>query len=226
MLDLRLTACAELVRPGTKVCDVGTDHAYLPCYLVKNGITSQVIAADVNERPLASAQKHITEQGLGSSIRTVLSDGLAQISEQEADDIVIAGMGGELICRIVLDCPWLRSAEKHLILQPMTQIPYLRETLCAQGYEILQEKPVFEKGHYYTVLLCRWCGRPNPADELFALIGKIPESNCPDRDGYLLYQANRLEKIAAGYRRSASVKDMAEQYQRLAEQIRRFLPNG
>ncbi len=226
MLDLRLTACARFVRPGCKVCDVGTDHAYLPCYLIKNQITQQVIAADENEKPLSCARVHIREQGLSEQIRTVLSDGLSAIRAEEADDIVIAGMGGELIARILLSCEWGKNPQKHFILQPMTQADFLRRTLCCHGFSILKEEPVVENGHFYSVFLCQWTGERQELDEVSALIGNVPQSSSPHRDAYLLFQSNRMERIADGLSRSQEQKGLADHYRSLAEKIRSFLPNS
>lgn len=225
VLDRRLAACAALVREGAAVCDVGTDHAYLPCFLVQSGKTSRAIAADVNPGPLASAGRHIRESGCSGQIRTVLSDGLRGIGPAEADDIVIAGMGGELIARIVLECGWLRDPDKRLILQPMTRAPFLRTELLRCGFSILEEVPVLERGHGYTVLHCAWTGERCEANPLFALAGRLPESHAPDRDAVLLRLAQQQEKIAAGLSRSQQGAEDAELHRRLAAALRAFLPN-
>lgn len=224
MLDLRLAACARFIRPGHKVCDIGTDHAYLPCFLVKNQITRQVIAADVNEKPLSCARAHIREQGFSEQIRTLLSDGLSGIRAEEADDIVIAGMGGELIARIILSCPWDKDPQKHFILQPMTQADFLRRTLARHGFSILKEEPVAENGHFYSVFLCQWTGEAQELDELSALVGKVPQSSSPHRDAYLSFQADRMERIADGLSRSQKQNELAEHYRTLAANIRKLLP--
>jgi tRNA (adenine22-N1)-methyltransferase len=197
MLDKRLLVCADLIRKGAKVCDVGTDHAYLPCYLVLEHITQDVTAADVNRKPLESAKRTIREAGLSGKVKTMLSDGLQKI-DSDTQDIVIAGMGGELIAKILFSCPWCRDSQKRLILQPMTNIPYLRAALYREGFEILLERPVSERGHFYTVLLCRWCGEKKEISKLFSLIGKIPECGTLEGEEHLRYQVGRLEKIAAG----------------------------
>ena len=226
MLDRRLSACAGLVRPGAVVCDVGTDHAYLPCELVLSGKTPRAIAADLHPGPLDSAARHIRESGCAGRIEPVLSDGLRGVPPGGADDIVIAGMGGELIARIVLECGWLREPQRRLILQPMTRAPFLRAELLRHGFSILEEVPVVERGHGYAVLHCAWTGKRREADPLFALAGKLPESAAPDRDAVLLMLARQQEKIAAGLSRSRQDGGAAARHRRLAEQLRAFLPNG
>lgn len=224
MLDQRLLACASLIRVGSKVCDVGTDHAYLPCYLIKNHITAEVTAVDVNEKPLQRAEKTVASLGLQGQIKLFLSDGLQEVSS-DTEDVVIAGMGGELIARILSDCPWAKAEQKHFILQPMTNTPYLRKYLYQNGFAIQKEVPVSENGHFYTVLLCHWTGKEETITELFALIGKVPETAGIEADRYLTYQKERMGRIAAGLLRSQKEKKEieAETYQKLALQIKTIL---
>ena len=121
MLPKRLQACADFVRQGTRVCDVGTDHALLPCELVKQGKATAALAADVHEKPLAGARKTIRASGCADRVTTRLSDGLQQILPEEADDVVIAGMGGETIAQILAAAPWLQGRGCRLLLQPQPE---------------------------------------------------------------------------------------------------------
>lgn len=223
MLDKRLLACAELVRPGVKMCDVGTDHGYLPCYLVKNQMVCSAIAADVNEKPLKSAEKTVREYELCGKVSLKLSDGLREISADEADDVVIAGMGGELIARLVLECDWVKHPEKHLILQPMTNLPYLRKTLSGEGFSLEREVPVYENGHHYSVMLWVYRGERKELDELTALAGRIPELGTAEGKAYLNYQRERVLKIAEGLEKSRDKQEEAEHYFELARKISQWL---
>ena len=119
-LGNRLALCASMVREGTKLADIGTDHAYLPIWLARKGRISSAIAADVKPLPLRSAEQNIRRYHVEEQITTRLSDGLRALSPDEADDIVLAGMGGELIIRLIGEAPWLKAGDKRLILQPMT----------------------------------------------------------------------------------------------------------
>lgn len=222
-LTKRLAACADYVRPDSRVCDIGTDHAYLPCFLTQHGNHPQITAADVHEKPLETARRHIIANGCADTVSTVLSDGLADIPPEWAEDIIIAGMGGELILRILLDCPWLAHPEKRLILQPMSQAPELRKGLYANAFCIEAETPVAENGHHYTVMLCRYAGTAERKDALFCLTGKIAGHPSPDAVSHLLYQAGRMQKIADGIAHSAHFaerQEEAEHYRRLSAQIR------
>ena len=186
-LDGRLSAAASLVRPGRRICDVGTDHALLPCFLWQNG-ERDIIACDINEKPLAAARENIEKFGC-FGIRTVLSDGLDAVPPR--DDIVIAGMGGELIADIVLRCGFV-TEDTRFILQPMTKAEILRGRLYENGFEIMLEKGVCDAGKAYTVLLVRYTGEKREISEEFAFFGK-----CEDK-GYTESVNKRLRKLAMG----------------------------
>ena len=133
-LSRRLSAAFELVREGEIVADIGTDHAVLPIHLVRCGLADSAIATDINKKPLMKAAENIDAVGLSDAIELRLGNGLACISPNEVDTIVIAGMGGELIADILAAAPWLRSGSYKLILQPMSRSERLREYLAAQHF--------------------------------------------------------------------------------------------
>lgn len=132
-LDQRLRMCADFVRQNARLADIGTDHAYLPLWLCLNGTCPSAIAADINPDPLSRGQAAIMNFNAEHLISTRLSNGLENIGENEADDFVIAGMGGELIAAILDSCTYTKNSEKHFILQPMTKsevlIKYLLTTV-------------------------------------------------------------------------------------------------
>lgn len=169
----RLELCASLLRPHTRVCDVGTDHAYLPVALALRGQILSALACDVREGPLRTAQAHIIQYGVSALVRTRLSDGLAAIEPQEAEDIVIAGMGGDLIARIVTETDWLRDPGKHLILQPMTKAPALRRALSNAGFALLQENAVLDSGRPYTAMSYAFAPSKAMLDEMHIYTGLL-----------------------------------------------------
>ena len=128
-LSLRLSAVAGLVTRGNRLVDVGCDHGYLPVYLYQNQIIPKAIAMDVRKGPLSRAQEHIAQYGLGEYIETRLSDGLAALKEGEGDTLVIAGMGGPLMERILTDGEKVRESFLEMILQPQSDIPHFRRFL-------------------------------------------------------------------------------------------------
>ena len=148
-LPPRLAAVAEMVPAGSKLIDVGTDHGLLPICLLQEGRIVSAVASDIRTGPLsrarANAARHHTE-----NIRFVLCDGLSGISPEEADTIVIAGMGGETIASIISSAPWCR--EKILLLQPMSRPEVLRKFLCSSELRITEETLVKDGGRIYSVI--------------------------------------------------------------------------
>ena len=215
VLSSRLKAAAELCRRGVTVCDVGTDHAYLACWLAQNG-AKNVIASDVRDGPLEAARRTVEQQGV-KNVTLVKSDGLEKIDY--ADDVVIAGMGGELIARIISGCRFL-SADTRFILQPMTKAEILRRELYRSGFEIIEERTAREGKRLYAVMLVRYTGVKSEPDELFCRTGKITD---PDM---LRHIAEKLLKNAAGMEKSRQPGEDSEsgctspqELRKLAEQI-------
>lgn len=150
-LSQRLSSVASMVTAGNCLADVGTDHGYVPIYLYERKIIPHAIAMDVNKGPLERAALHIAESGMKEAIETRLSDGLTALKPGEADSVVIAGMGGPLIIRILSAHPEVTESLKELILQPQSEISEVRIWLYEQGYEIIEEHMVYEDGKYYPM---------------------------------------------------------------------------
>lgn len=202
-LDNRLKLCADFVRPGATLADIGTDHAYLPVWLCQNGICPSAIAADINPEPLKSGMLTIQKAGLADKIETRLSDGLAAIREAEADDIVIAGMGGELIADIIATCPFSENPEKRWILQPMTKSEMLLLRLNRSGFEILRQDCCVAAGKCYTVLQAAYTGNTTEKGALFPYLGKLTPWNNATHLRFVNGHIDRLLKQANGDARFA-----------------------
>lgn len=196
-LDGRLSLCASYVREGSRLADIGADHALLPIFLAQSGKISHALACDVNPRPLSSAAENIRKYGVENIVETRLSDGLDAVFEDEADDIVIAGMGGELIAKIISSCAWVRSPEKRLILQPMTRYEKLTAFLLENGFEIESQKACLAEGKYYTVLCARCTGARVSPDPFSCLVGRLDVRDETSRR-FLLQTEKRLVKQSAG----------------------------
>lgn len=151
-LSARLSAIAEMVTVGNRLADVGCDHGYLSIFLVQSGIVPSAIAMDVRPGPLGRAREHIAQAGLSDSIETRLSDGLEALSPSEADTLVIAGMGGPLMERILTSGAAVRDSFAELILQPQSDIPHFRHFIRSQGWEIVQEELILEDGKFYPMM--------------------------------------------------------------------------
>ena len=155
------------------------------------------LAMDVREGPLARAREHIGRYGLNGRIETRLSDGVAALKPGEADTVIAAGMGGELILRILRDAPWVRDPAKRLILQPMTMAPLLRRGLLADGFDILEERAVDDGKKIYTVLLAAYTGEVQTPSPLFAQMGRIPPQS-PGSASYAQRVLRDLQNRARG----------------------------
>lgn len=196
--DKRLLLCASFVRRGSTFADIGTDHAYLPVWLCKNGIVPHAIAADINPRPLESGAKAVALAGLGDKIELRLSDGLKNISENEADDIVVAGMGGELIADIIEACPYSKNKSKRFILQPMTKSEQLIIRLCESGFRIIAQDCAEAGGKCYTVICAEFSGEKREYGELYPYLGELSPGSNPLHEKFVLGHIKRLEKQAVG----------------------------
>ena len=151
-LSLRLSAIAEMVTEGNRLVDVGCDHGYLPVYLILEKKIPRAIAADVGKGPLSRAREHIHQYGLDNYIETRLSDGLKKIGREEGDTLVIAGMGGPLMEKILSEGEETRKGFRELILQPQSDIPHVRKFLFENGYQIVNEEMVLEEGKFYPIM--------------------------------------------------------------------------
>lgn len=151
-LSKRLSAVAALITADGTLADIGTDHAYLPIFLVKEKRITHAIAMDVNPGPLERARGHIAQYGLEAVIETRLSDGLAALQPGEADSIAIAGMGGALMTRILEEGKEKLRGVRELILQPQSEIWLVRGWLDRNGWEIVREDMVCEDGKYYPMM--------------------------------------------------------------------------
>lgn len=196
-LDDRLSLCASFVRKGAKLADIGTDHAYLPIWLVTNNIVDTALACDINEGPLKSGQADIEKFSLSDRIRLRLSDGLQNVNENEADDIVIAGMGGELIVKILSECNWAKTKGKHYILQPMTKCEVLVRWLYANGFEILKQQACECDNKHYTVMLAHYTGTKTTITEGMCYMGKL-DVHDESSKRYLKHIISHLQKRAIG----------------------------
>lgn len=210
-----------MVRRGTALADVGTDHAYLPIWLARQGRIRSAVASDIRPGPLDRAQRDIERYGAGGVVTARLSDGLDNIRPNEADDIVIAGMGGLMIAEIVGRAAWLEDPEKRLILQPMTRAEDLRRSLAEQGFAVVHEQAVREENHLYTVMLCRWDPECRAFGELFPYIGSLT-AETPEGCAYLRHELKRIQNREKGLQMegdAAQAEKLAHIYRMIAAML-------
>ena len=151
-LSKRLQAVANLVTAGYRMADIGTDHAYIPIWLIANGRIPGAIVSDVNRGPLGRARINVTENGMNDRIDLRISDGFSAIRPGEVQAAVIAGMGGALMMRILTEGAETVNTLSECILQPQSEIEKVRTFLLQEGFLFLDEVMVEEDGKYYTAM--------------------------------------------------------------------------
>ena len=204
-LTARLQSVASQVPQGARLADIGTDHAYLPVWLLLRGQISSAIAADLRQGPLSRARETAQLYGVSGQISFRLCDGLSAISPDEVDTIAIAGMGGETIVAILAAAPWTKE-DKLLLLQPMTSFPDLRLWLQRNGYTIEKESISREGKRLYSCLRVR-AGEMPPLSPAELWAGR--QSSDPLRGELLAAMTAKLERALRG-NQAASVPNAAE----------------
>ena len=211
-LGPRLRAIAALAPEGCGcLADIGTDHGYIPVSLLLEGRIRRAVAADIGPLPLDHARRTAERYGVTSGLDFRLGDGLAVLTPGEADVIVIAGMGGDAITEILAAAPWSRAGPL-LLLQPMSKAEVLRAWLPSNGYRVLAEELVQDKGVLYPILTVRGGGMP-PAGDGQAWGGFLLEKD-PLWGLYLADRLLRLRRAAAGLERARDPA-MAEKRRKL-----------
>ncbi len=213
---MRLRAIAGMVTEGNRLADVGCDHGYLSIYLVSEKKVPSAIAMDVRPGPLSRARENISRYGLEDYIETRLSDGLAKLEPGEGDTLVIAGMGGPLMERILHDGAKVREGFQELILQPQSDLPHFRHFLSEIGWEIVSEEMIKEDGKFYPMMKAvRVQNGKNVTyteeEEWFGPF--LLKNRHPVLKEYLIREASIREKILAGLSDASS----ASAKERLAE---------
>ena len=172
-LSKRLQTIADFVKKNSVVADIGTDHAHIPIYLIKNNIIDKAYACDINKGPLEKAKENIENFGVSENIVLRLSNGLDKMSSQAVDTIIIAGMGGELIIDILNRGKAFFDKKNTFILSPHTKTDEVRDYLIRKGFKILKEDMCIDEGKFYTVMEGRYTENKLMYSEAELLYGKF-----------------------------------------------------
>lgn len=173
-MDNRLLFVAKLIDGANTICDIGTDHAFLPIYLIENDKAKRVIASDINLAPLNVGQKNVIKAGVADKIELRLSCGFENYKENEFDLAVIAGMGGETIAEIIDNAKI--PLNMPLILQPMTCCDRLIDYLNDNGFGIIEHIAVKSDGRIYNVIKVIKNGEKNDSP-IFNIVGKLDKTD-------------------------------------------------
>lgn len=198
-LDPRLRSAASFVRPGSVCADIGTDHAYLPIFLVTAGICPSAVASDINAGPLEKARLNVEAHHLTDKITLLLADGLDGAAPYAPSDILICGMGGELIGRILDRAAIVRDPSVRLVLQPMSRPDRLRAYLSQAGFAIQDERLSQSDGKIYQCICAAWTGVPYQLTDAECLLG--PRILAAGERGDGLFTALLHKALAAAERR-------------------------
>ena len=210
-MNNRLETIAAMVPEGRGLIDVGTDHGYLPAALAGRGYGGKLFASDIREGPLQAAKHTAAAEGVADQIQFLLCDGLSQCDPTTIDTIVIAGLGGDTICRILDQAEWTMDSQYTMILQPMTKAEVLRYWLSNNEYEIIRETLVEDAGKLYSILTVRF-GRSEYLRDAELFTGSIQKvSKDPLFPRFLAIQIERIEKALAGIQAGRNGEDTGRQ---------------
>ena len=223
MLELskRLSLIANLVKEGSSVCDVGTDHGYLPAFLYLSRRCKSVCATDINEKPLDSARKNLERFG-ADGVKLVLCDGLAGVTRADADTVIIAGMGGEVISGIIDRANFLRDETVSLVLQPTTAAKELRVYLSQKGFAVEDEIALQENGKIYSIMQVRFTGKPYKISDAQAVIGLLKPTS-DDSRAYINKQCTIAQKCKTQLKFAKDKQKEYEHYFKLSEELKDIL---
>ncbi len=181
-----------MVRKGSVVADIGTDHAYLPAKLILDGVCPKALACDLRKGPLDNAKKTVEAYGISDKVELRLSDGFDEIEPFEAQDFVICGMGGTLMAELVSRAYWLKDPAKKLILQPQSHAEDIRSYLINNGFEILEEDACTDIGKLYCAMSAVYTGNKNEKSISYIYTGELVKSPKPEAKEYLTKIKDRL----------------------------------
>ena len=199
-LSDRLKAVAKMITPGLPVADIGCDHAYLPIWLTQENVSPYVIACDINAGPVERARENIGDAELSENIDVRQGDGLSAIEPGEVKSIVMAGMGGKLMIRILSEGEDVLREVSEIIMEPQSEVALLRHYLQDNGFRIISENMVCDDNKFYP-LIKAVPGQMNWDKEIYFRYGKIllREEN-PVLHEFLLFEkeycSNLLKELA------------------------------
>ncbi|MDY2636463.1 MAG: class I SAM-dependent methyltransferase [Phascolarctobacterium sp.] len=221
-LDKRLQAVASLVPQGSRLADIGTDHAYLPVWLVRNGAIASAVAGDIASGPCQAARATVAMYATADKIAVRQGSGLAVLAPGEADCIAICGMGGSTIISILAADMAVATSAQRLVLQPMAGAATLRRWLVEQGWSLVSEALVDDAPHFYEIICAERSSDAASYSEAEYLVGPALI-----RDGHPLLakqiarQQASLEELLSNMARSERAKASAkyQEAQRLVQEL-------
>lgn len=224
-LSNRLLEIVNFVPQSSIVADIGTDHGYIPVYLVEQGISNRVIATDISKKSLEKTIEYVRELGLEKNIETRLGDGFKVIKEDEVDTAIIAGMGGILMGDILGESVEVIDSITHFIFQPMVASCELRRYLVKNGFQIIDEGLAKEDDKFYEIIYARR-GKSSEIDEVNYEIGqRLIEKKHPLLEEFIGYKIDILDKILEEikYKDSLKSRNRHREVQKMRDSLQEVL---
>ena len=227
-LSKRLQKIADLVGEDSIVCDIGTDHGYIPVYLIKNNISKKVIGTDISKGSLDKIIELVQKEALEDRIECRLGDGLDILEEKEVDSLIIAGMGGILISEILEEGREVTEHIENFILQPMVGSKELRRYLVYNGYKIISEDLLFEEGKFYEIILAQRGKQKIDKDIHYEISQLLIRDRHPLLREFLEYKINKVKKVMdeikdiktqGSKKKYKELKSLLEEYEEVVEEI-------
>lgn len=204
-LSPRLLTISSQVTKGSIVADIGTDHAYIPIYLVEKGICPKVIATEIREGPFKRAKAEVQKRGYTDKIQMRIGDGLKPLKVGEVDTVIIAGMGGLNIIEILSNSREKAIKINKFILQPMVAQKELRKYLITHGYKIIDEESCLEDDKFYEIIIASQ-GHQDCWDDIWYELGlRLFEKRHELFEQFLDKKISTIDKIITGLERGKSV---------------------
>ncbi len=217
-LSKRLKMVADMVRCGSKVADIGTDHGYLPAHLTRSGKCPEGIAADLRKGPLENARETLHIYNVEDKVQLRLSDGLDSVLPHECDDIVFAGMGGTLIAELLNRTEWVKDKEKRIIAQPMTHSEDIRKFFVLNGFKIIEENACYDDRNYIAIC-AEYTGEKEEKDDLYYYIGSHPITDNEASFNYAKKQILRVRKRAEALEKANIQSDEKDMLFKILKQV-------
>ena len=223
-LDNRLQEIYNMIRPNSKIVDVGTDHGYLITKLILDQKSISGKCVDINIKCLKKAQSLVNQYNLNNKINFSLSDGLQDVLETEVDDIVIAGMGSELIINILKNCNWIKKTnDKHLILQPMKKPWLLREYLFKNKFKIIDEKVVYSNKFFYVIIKAKYTNQTQNYFPIDIFTGILLNNNTQITKEYFKFLYKKFDDISKKISANNSDQKKYKYFKTISDQIKNYI---
>lgn len=208
-LSIRLKCIASMVDKCNCIADIGTDHGYIPIYLLKNHICEKAIASDINSGPVEKARFNIKCEGLEGKIQCKKGSGLTTIVPFEAQGVVIAGMGGNLIRDIIVEKESLFKEFDFAVLQPVQNPEVLRKFIYDNGYKIIDEDLCIDENKFYEIIKVKHDNKPKAVDNIYYEVSKtLVDKKHPLMIKYIGYKINLYNKALSNIKEDSYLSNL------------------